>query len=217
MGTSSPKRFVPYAVLVAGLWVLLIGVQKLLSDVPDCGGEYMHPTDQCWETSVGPGDPTSNTYTADQEIEFGHRWGIGLIVIGGLLMIGAAIVIGRRLRRRPGRVRTKPAKASKVSTVTSRVVRAEADKRGLRVERFDSAHGKWEPHVRLPWAEIRRLSFATDPHDPVVGFYAVTQAGRRYLFDSAHLSDREWSRLATDVAAGSGGAITLDPTARSRV
>lgn len=201
----------PYAVLVVGLWVLLIGVQKLLSDVPDCGGEYMNPTDTCWETSIGPGDPTSSTFTADQEIAFGHQWGIALIVIGGLIMLGAAIVIYRR--RRAGHVRIKPAKAKKV---TSRFVRAEADKRGLRVDKFDSARGKWGPHVHLRWAEIRRLSFATDPNDPVVGFYAVTTAGRRYLFDSAHLSDREWSRLAHDVAAGSGGAVTVDPTARSR-
>ena len=213
MASASPKRFMPYAVLVVGLWILLIGVQKRLSDVADCGGQYMNSTDQCWVTSTGPGGPTSSTLTADQEIESGHQWGIALIVIGGLIMLGAAIAIWRRRRKRVVRVRTKPAKAGQAP---SRVVRAEADKHGLRVDRFDSVHAKWQPHVRLRWAEIRRLSFATDPHDPVVGFYAVTPTGRRYLFDSAHLNDREWARFATDVAAGSGGAVTLDPTARSR-
>ena len=238
VAARSHKRVIPYSTFVVGVIVLLIGVQELTSDDPGCDGHYMVPGDLCYEQTIGSAGPQSGVYTPDQEIQRTHETGVSLLVLGGLLVLGAAVVILRRRSRAArdirGRIYVSPQEAGtgttrrvestgrrfrgemlspltlKVppgtrhrttlrvrgrglrptarrppgdllltvhlreaagsgtwpggdgSTISSKRVRASADRTGLRVERFDSASSRWQPHVSLRWTEIQRLSFAAD-------------------------------------------------------
>ncbi|HEU5029404.1 MAG TPA: hypothetical protein VFV01_31150 [Spirillospora sp.] len=100
--------------------------------------------------------------------------------------------------------------------MAARVVQVIADAEGFKVMR-NLRRDVWETDLRMPWPEIRRLSFDTAPHDPVIALYAWTSEGsRRYVCDAAHLTKEQWRTLARYVEACTQGNVVLDLASRDK-
>jgi hypothetical protein len=73
----------------------------------------------------------------------------------------------------------------------------------------------WEEYLRIQWAAMRKIGFATDSHDPIVALYVWTAPGERhYIADSGFLTQSQWTRLADLIAQSTRGRLTLDLTGR---